>query len=295
MREPWRYKPVAITTMLTPEERRQVDAAGIGLYTAHHRMNLQEVVADVREDRATAIVLSVQCVQTCRRQRISDVVREVQQVPMIALLSRDTPETPRLLLKLGEDGIREIVDIRSHQGWSILRQLISRDLGDEAESAILDRMAEKLAVMNEECRNFFRSVIHESRTVSSVRELAERLRILPSTLMSRFFRAGLPAPKRYLATMRLIRAAYLFENIGFSIANVANHLDFSSPQSFGRHVRAAAGMTALEFRCRYRGTDILNRFINELITPYQATLRTFTPLSSSRTRHLLRGKRELPD
>ena len=40
--------------------------------------------------------------------------------------------------------------------------------------------------------------------------------------MSRFFRANLPAPKRYLALARLVRAAHLFENHGFSIANVSN-------------------------------------------------------------------------
>ena len=66
--------------------------------------------------------------------------------------------------------------------------------------------------------------------LSTVRQLSVQLGVLPSTLMSRFFRSGLPAPKRYLAEARLVRAARLFENPGFSIANVANHLDYSSPQ-----------------------------------------------------------------
>src|SRR6185503_16340949 len=89
--------------------------------------------------------------------------------------------------------------------------------------------------------------------LSTVRVLSHQLGVLPSTLMSRFFRAGLPAPKRFLAMARLVRAAYLFENRGLSVANIANHLEYSSPQSFGRHVRTLLDMTAMEFRAQYDG------------------------------------------
>jgi len=85
--------------------------------------------------------------------------------------------------------------------------------------------------------DFFQTLFRCSPRVATVRRLSAALHVLPSTLMSRFFRAGLPAPKRYLAMARLVRAAHLFESRGFSVANVANHLDYSSPQSFGRHVR----------------------------------------------------------
>src|SRR5690349_16031843 len=97
--------------------------------------------------------------------------------------------------------------------------------------------------------------------------------------MSRFFRAGLPAPKRYLAMARLVRAAQLFENPGLSISNVANRLDYSSPQSFGRHVRGLIQLSAVEFRQRYDGEGMLQRFRSDLITPYLSRLHTFTPLS----------------
>jgi AraC-like DNA-binding protein len=114
--------------------------------------------------------------------------------------------------------------------------------------------------------------------VCTVRRLARNLGILPSTLMSRFFRARLPAPKRYLAMARLVRAANLFENRGFSVANVANHLEYSSPQSFGRHVRTMLGLTALEFRERYDGPGMFERFRQELVLPHLPALRSLTPL-----------------
>ena len=98
--------------------------------------------------------------------------------------------------------------------------------------------------------------------------------------MSRFFRAGLPAPKRYLAVARLVRAARLFENPGFSVANIANHLDYSSPQSFGRHVRSVLGLTAVEFRRHYDGAAMLLHFREALVLPYSDALRSLKPLST---------------
>ena len=98
--------------------------------------------------------------------------------------------------------------------------------------------------------------------------------------MSRFFRAGLPAPKRYLAVARLVRAARLFENPGFSVANIANHLDYSSPQSFGRHVRTTLGLTAVEFRRHYDGAAMLLHFRESLVLPYATALRRLRPLST---------------
>ena len=99
--------------------------------------------------------------------------------------------------------------------------------------------------------------------------------------MSRFFRARLPAPKRYLATARLCRAARLFENAGLSVANVALTLDYSSPQSFGRHVRTLLGMTAVDFRHRYDGEGMLQHFRDVLIHPHIEKLRNLHPLNPS--------------
>jgi AraC-like DNA-binding protein len=117
--------------------------------------------------------------------------------------------------------------------------------------------------------------------VICVRAFSHYLGVLPSTLMSRFFRARIPAPKRYLAVARLVRAARLFENPGFSVANIANHLDYSSPQSFGRHVRAVLGMTAVQFRRRYDGATMLLHFRESLVLPYADALRRLRPLSAS--------------
>ncbi len=75
-----------------------------------------------------------------------------------------------------------------------------------------------------------------------------------------------------------MRAARLFENPGFSVANVANHLDYSSPQSFGRHVRMLMHMTAVQFREQYDGEGMLDFFRRELVLPHVEQLRALRPL-----------------
>jgi AraC-like DNA-binding protein len=98
--------------------------------------------------------------------------------------------------------------------------------------------------------------------------------------MSRFFRANLPAPKQYLAIARLAHAARLLENPGASISSVANSLEYSSPQSFGRHLQLFMQLTPGEFRRRYDGDGMLENFRQELVVPYKERLRIFDPLLS---------------
>jgi AraC-like DNA-binding protein len=96
--------------------------------------------------------------------------------------------------------------------------------------------------------------------------------------MSRFMRARLPAPKYYLSMARLVCAARMFENPGLSVTLVANELDYSSPQAFGRHLRAMLRLSAMQFRERYDGEGMLQHFRDELILPHLPRLRAFDPL-----------------
>jgi AraC-like DNA-binding protein len=129
-------------------------------------------------------------------------------------------------------------------------------------------------------RAFFEAMARLAPVLGTVRRLARHLRICPSTLMSRFYRESLPSPKTYLAGMRLVHAAYLFGNPGLSVGDVAYRLDYSSPQSLGRHLKAMLGVTAGEFRRRFPFDVALERYVDLLITPYRDTLRAFCPLNA---------------
>ena len=274
-----RPAPGAVATVLTPDERLRVDAAGEGLYQALHRESLDDVRRDLRERRVSAVLVSVARCGGAELSQVATMVREFPRVPAVALLCEMGAATPHAVLSLGRSGVRTLVDARQPAGWRELRQLLATDGAGEIAQLAVERLEHDLAGAPDDCRRFFELLFAGPARLTTVRALAATLGVVPSTLMSRFFRSRLPAPKRYLAYARLVRAARLFENPGLSVAAVANHLDYSSPQSFGRHVKTLLQLTAVEFRHRYDGEGMLERFRAELVTPYAATLRTFTPLT----------------
>jgi AraC-like DNA-binding protein len=270
-----------VATILTPAERIRVDAAGEGLYRSIHRDSVDDVMRDVREARAAAVVLSVSYCERAPNEPVATMVREFPRVPTLALLSELGPRTPQTLLSLGTSGVRRLIDVRDSSGWRVLRSALTDECGNSVQRLALGQLAHDLEGASPDCWRFFQALFLSPPYVCTVRKLARILGILPSTLMSRFFRAGLPAPKRFLAMARLVRAAHLFENRGFSVANVANHLEYSSPQSFGRHVRTILHVTAVEFRDRYDGAGMFDRFRQELVLPHVVALRRLSPLSYS--------------
>lgn len=271
-----------VATVLTPEERIRVDAAGEGLYRSIHRDSVEDALLDIRESRASAVVLSVTCCERTAPDRVAMVVREFPRVPTLALLSELGPRTPETLLSLGTSGVRRLVDVRNASGWRFLRNVLSSECGDNVETRMLQALARDLEGTSHDCWEFFQALFLSPTSVTTVRRLCDALGVLPSTLMSKFFRARLPAPKRYLSMARLVKAAWLFENRGFSVANVANHLEYSSPQSFGRHVRIMLGVTAAEFRMQFDGARMIDRFRADMIAPHIEGLRRLAPLSYRR-------------
>ena len=198
-----------VATILTPTERIRVDAAGEGLYRSIHRDSLQDVMRDVREARADVVVLSVNYCERAPTDGVARMVREFPRVPTVALLSELGPRTPQTLLQLGTSGVRRLVDVRDAAGWRTLRSALTDEAGNPVQRLALGRIAEDLDGVLPDCWRFFEALFLVPPHVSSVRLLALSLGVLPSTLMSRFFRAALPAPKRYLAMARLVRAAHL--------------------------------------------------------------------------------------
>ncbi len=276
-----------VLTVLDPDERPRVDAAGAGLYHAIHKESVADALQDLKRRRVSAVLLSVlRCARDPDR-RMATMVREFPSVPTVAILGA-APASAETLLQLGNAGITTLVDVRQPSGWTHLRQLLATSAVQEVDRVALDAIRAELGEVTEDGWRFFEALFTASERVATVRELSLRMGVLPSTLMSRFFRARLPAPKRYLAFARLLRAARLFEDPGHSIADVANALDYSSPQSFGRHVRTLLGMTAGEFRARYPTARLLERMIEELVRPYATALRALQPLA------LRAGMRPLP-
>jgi AraC-like DNA-binding protein len=267
-----------VATVLDPRERAEVERAGAGLYRTIHRDNLREILRDLRQRRVSAVLLSALRCTPGELPRASRVVREFPRIPALVLVSRFGEAPASSLVAYGSLGMDRVVDVRANAGWATLRSLLSAQALRARDRLALQEMLDDLTDAPEDMVRFARALFDGYSGARTVRELANALDVLPSTLVSRFFRARLPAPKRYLVFAGLVRAARLFENPGFSVADVSNHLAHSSPQSFGRHVRTYLGISAGEFRQTYDGVRMMRRFRDELIRPYQARLRKLSPL-----------------
>ncbi|MEO7360213.1 MAG: helix-turn-helix domain-containing protein, partial [Gemmatimonadaceae bacterium] len=226
---------------------------------------------------ASAVLVSVSHYASQHTPPVARVVREFPRVPAVALLT-GTESSAAAVLSLGQQGVRALVDVRDAQGWRELRRLITEERSETIERMALAQLHRDLAGAPEDCLRFFDALFKSPASVCTVRQLSRRLGVLPSTLMSRFFRADLPAPKSYLAMARLVRAARLFENPGLSVAQVSTQLEYSSPQSFSRHTGTILQCTAVAFRRRYDGVTMFQHMRESVVIPYRTVLLDFHPL-----------------
>jgi len=264
--------------VLRPDELSRVEAASSGWFSLVHRESISEAIRAVRERPVDAVLLSVHRCGTSQLDALGSLVRGFPGIPTVALVSRHDAEGSVALLHLGATGVRQVIDVTGPDGWHRLRQL----LGQPATRDVARIQGPVVAALGEvppDAKLFFEALIRLAPDVPTARGLAERLGVRASTLMSRFLREGLPSPKSYLAGMRLVHAAVLFERPGYSVADVAYRLDYSSPQSFGRHLRNLLGVTTSELRRRYTLESALERFIGLMVVPYREAWSRFRPLA----------------
>ena len=266
-----------VATVIERGVRPRLDAAAQGSFTAYHANDIAEVIRTVRERPVQAVLVSPACIMPDELPRVASLIDGFPGIPTVALISRHDSRSSERLLELGAHGVRKLIDLSHKNGWRYLRDLVSHPTSPTA-ARIFRRLNPALECATPDCRRVFEAVVRVAPGVTTALRLAEHFNVLPSTFTSRFLRAGLPSPKRYLAATRVLYAAALFEVPGLSVADVAYRLQFSSPQSFGRHLRTAVGTTAGEFRIRYSFELALDDFVRRLVDPFRDTFRTFHPL-----------------
>ena len=281
-----------VATWLSPRERQRVDAASGEHFASTHHYTLAGVRADLTLGQADAALVSAAVVSPSDVPALTSLVRGLPACTVVGLVA-DSDEARALsgALLLGHAGVPQLVDCRVPSGWQTLRGAfgsahLPRSFQRDALAAVLSDLRgtdADAADLPAGCMRFFRAIFSPRATTAKV--LADDLGVCSSTLISRFYRAGLPSPKRYIATARLAWAARLAESPALSVAAIALRLDASSPQSFGRTVRTMTGMTAAQFRATYTGARMLDRFRATLVTPFRDTLRTFDPLTERPATH----------
>lgn len=272
--------PTTVTTVLTPLEQIRVDVAANGVYNTLHRTSIEDVIDDLRSQRAMAVLFSAARYDSQSSARMTAMVHEFPRVPTFALLSDVQKSTPQSVHALGQIGVHTLIDVRHPSGWTALRTRLMQEQANDIQRMTLASLNMDLAGAPADCWRFFELLFTHRPNIVSVRQLGNLMHILATTLMSRFYRAQLPSPKRYIDIGRLIRAARLLENVGLSISTVSDQLDYSSPQAFSRHVRAMCGISPVQFRQQQTGESMLQRFREELILPYVEILRNFHPVTA---------------
>ena len=273
-------RPPVVATVLTPLERVRVDVAARGAFDVVHRASVEEVETEVQERDIDAVLVSVARYDPGSTARMAAMVREFPTIATFALMTDVQRSTPHSVLELGRVGVRTLIDARSANGWSTLRELLVQERPHDVQRQMLDALNTDLAGAAPDCWKFFELLFTHKPHIASVRQMGRHLNVVPGTLMSRFYRAKLPSPKRYIDLGRLVRAARLLENKGLSVTSVARRLDYSSPQAFSRHVRCVLGISPVEFRDTHDGNAMLNRYRNELILPFLDQLRSFRPAAA---------------
>ncbi len=264
-------------TMLEPEFRDRLDVATRHAFVTVHANSATEAIEAAHAHGARGFILSPSFVGNQSIESIDRLVAHSFAMLTVAVISEPKPGSANGLLELGACGVRRAIDLTHKDGWEALRRLANHG-GGETGARIMNALGPLIQTATQETQLFFRTVVRGAPRLRTARALGDMLHTLDTTLNSRFFRAGLPAPKQFLATTRLVYAAAFLESPVASIADVANTMDYSSPQSFNRHVQAMCGMTAGEFRRSYSFATALEELRQKLFVPYEDTFRSFKPI-----------------
>src|SRR4051812_6162371 len=160
--------PLPVATMLTPNERDRVDAAGAGSYCALHRDSVAELVQDLKTNPASAVLVSVARCDQKSRAGVAALVREFPRVPTIALLTELDRATPHVMLSLGTTGVRQIVDVREADGWRELRGYCFSRRTDDIQREAIAQLSLVLGGVSNDCWRFFEALFLVPPNVCSV-------------------------------------------------------------------------------------------------------------------------------
>lgn len=287
---PTQPAPPRASTWLTPRERTQADAATGPHVALLHRDSLGAIMDDLRGGTADAVLVSAATVRPTDAPILARAVHGYPAVRFVGLVTEATDEGRALAAAhlFGRSGVSTLADCRALGGWATLRAALAPEhLSDafqrECVAAVLAELTEagrgRALGTTQAGGGFGRFLTHTfAPDVTCVGALAARLGVGATTLTSRFFRAGLPSPRRYLTWARLVWAARLGESPALTVAAIADRLDASSPHGFSRSLRLHTGCSPTEFRRRFTGAAMLDRFCAVLVAPYRERLRDFDPI-----------------
>lgn len=131
----------------------------------------------------------------------------------------------------------------------------------------------------DDCRRAL-DVIFGDAVVVRAKTLAGVFGVPPQTLLSRFFRAGLPSPTALMHDATMYRIAVLRRQ-GWAFARISYELDFSSPQALTRFVIQETGCRSVPYFAAHGPDEILARICADFRSR-RATWVAFRPVGQRR-------------
>ena len=148
------------------------------------------------------------------------------------------PGRSRDLRTMGEWGVTDIICLdEDDTPEAVYRRL--RSVEGRTLQALLDRTLPPL--LSGRARMLMMSAAEVVSIGGKGRDLARRLHLSERTVLRWAERAGLPAPRRMLAWMRILLAAALLDDPGRSVLSVAHACGYSSDSSLRRAMQDFLG------------------------------------------------------
>jgi AraC-like DNA-binding protein len=267
-----------VLTVVESTMRGRLDAAVGAIAQPVHLDSLFAATAVANARRVRAVLLGPTMFDGDISPGLQRLARACAGSALVAVVGSWSPGLPERLLAFGNQGIRDVVDVTRADELKRLRIILDYPEW-EVSQRIANAIRPNLENVTPEMRYFVNSLIRLAPSETSAKRVAAELGVRDASLTSRFFRARLPTPKKYLAAMRLLYAAGVLESKRVSMAQAARRLNYSSPQSFGRHVREKFDVSLGEFREEYSFDLMANYFISRLLFQHRTTLHWFNPFA----------------
>src|SRR5205823_1362238 len=223
-----------------------------------HASSWDAVLAAIRSRPVELAVVDPLLTGTASAQEIERLRVLFPSLPLILYTSL-TPETAAVLLTLGQRGIRHVVFARYDDHPLRLREVLSQEEARAASRLFVQQLAGALAPLPKELRWVLEEALQAPTAVQTVGQVAARARVDRRTCERWFTRIGLPSPRHFLASARVLYAHRLLQDPGFTIEDVAKRLGYAQTKTLQLHARAYLGLTAGEMRLSLTPEDALAR------------------------------------
>jgi AraC-like DNA-binding protein len=179
------------------------------------------------------------------------------------------PQLADALLRLGSVGVHRAVFFDHGDTAKELKTAVEEALAASVPEHIFGRIVDGLELVYGENDGEFREIKEAIRvalrnvdTIRSALDWSGHLDLPHRSFYRSFSSFGLPTPKTCLLWLRLMYAAKLLEDPGYSPYDVVHRLGYSAPSNFWQHVQDTLGLRASELRYAATFETLLRRFLS---------------------------------